>query len=54
MDRVDNEHIQLYEAIENKDLPTARKVLSSHIANVKKHAIESTRRALQDKRIKPM
>jgi DNA-binding FadR family transcriptional regulator len=54
MDRVDNEHIQLYEAIENKDLPTARKVLSSHIANVKQHAIESTRRALQDKRIKPM
>jgi DNA-binding GntR family transcriptional regulator len=54
MDRVDNEHIQLYEAIENKDLAQARAVLSRHIANVKKHAIESTRRALQDKRIKPM
>lgn len=52
MDRVDNEHIQLYEAIENKDLAQARAVLSRHIANVKKHAVESTRRALQEKRIK--
>jgi DNA-binding GntR family transcriptional regulator len=54
MDRVDNEHIQLYEAIENRDLQQAREVLSRHISNVKKHAIESTRRALRDKRIKPI
>jgi DNA-binding GntR family transcriptional regulator len=52
MDRVDNEHIQLYEAIEKKDLKQARSVLSRHIANVKKHAIESTRRALAEKRIR--
>lgn len=54
MDRVDNEHIQLFEAIESKDLSQASAVLSRHIANVKKHAIESTRRALQDKHIKPI
>jgi DNA-binding GntR family transcriptional regulator len=54
MDRVDSEHIQLYEAIEKKDLHQARAVLSRHIANVKQHAIESTRRALAEKRIKPI
>jgi len=52
MDRVDSEHIQLYEAIEKKDVAKARDVLSRHISNVKQHAIESTRRALAEKRIK--
>jgi DNA-binding GntR family transcriptional regulator len=52
MDRVDSEHIQLYEAIAKKDVTQARDVLSRHISNVKKHAIESTKRALAEKRIK--
>ncbi len=41
MDTVDSEHIQLYQNIADNNLEGAQKVLSQHIANVKKHAIIS-------------
>lgn len=54
MDRVDSEHIRLYESIVKKDLPLAQEILSRHIANVKQHAVECIQRALNEKRIKPI
>ncbi len=39
METVDSEHVQLYEYIAAADLSGARSVLSSHISNVKKHAL---------------
>ena len=54
MDRVDSEHMQLYEAIVKKDVHQARKILSRHISNVKQHAVECIQRALDEKHIKPI
>ena len=51
MDRVDAEHVQLYESIENRDLERARAVLSQHISNVKQHAVESIERMKREKNI---
>ena len=52
MDRVDNEHIQLYEFIVDKNVESAQEVLAQHIANVKKHAILCIERMLKEKSIK--
>ena len=54
MDRVDSEHIRLYESIVKKDLPLAQEILSRHIVNVKQHAVDCIQRALNEKRIKPI
>ncbi|MEE4363669.1 MAG: GntR family transcriptional regulator [Desulfotignum sp.] len=54
MDRVDSEHIRLYESIEKKELHQAREILSRHIANVKQHAVECIQRTLNEKRSKPI
>ena len=39
MDRVDNEHQIIFDAVAASDLDAATQVLSGHIKNVKKHAI---------------
>ncbi len=48
MDRVDNEHQNLYNAIADANVEQAQKVLSSHIQNVKKHAILSIEKMYQE------
>ena len=49
MDRVDNEHKQLYEYIADSDVKGAQKVMARHISNVKKHAILCIERMLKEK-----
>lgn len=52
METVDSEHIRLYEYIADKNVEGAQKVLGSHIANVKKHAILSIERMEKEKTLK--
>ncbi|HCY84054.1 MAG TPA: GntR family transcriptional regulator [Desulfobacteraceae bacterium] len=52
METVDAEHVQLYDHIADGNLDGARKVLSGHIAHVKKHAILSIERLNREKNLK--
>ncbi|MBF0390209.1 MAG: GntR family transcriptional regulator [Desulfamplus sp.] len=50
MERVDDEHNRLYEMISKKDADGASEILKQHISNVKKHAVISINRLLEEKR----
>lgn len=52
MDTVDSEHRKLYECIANKDEEEAVTVLTSHINNVKTHAVKSIKRVIEEKQIR--
>ncbi len=52
MEMVDAEHIELYDHIAAGNLEGAQKVLSSHIANVRKHAVLSIERMNREKSLK--
>ena len=52
METVDAEHIRLYEYIADGNLDGATRVLSGHIANVKRHAILSIKRLNREKNLK--
>ncbi|SLM31817.1 HTH-type transcriptional regulator (GntR family protein) [Desulfamplus magnetovallimortis] len=49
METVDNEHSQLYEFIASGDVDGAVAVMARHIANVRKHAIISINRVMEEK-----
>lgn len=50
MDRVDNEHQELFDAIVASNIDKANIILMSHIRNVKKHAILSLEKMYQESR----
>ncbi len=50
METVDNEHTRLYELIVEKNSEGASKILGQHISNVKKHAIISIQRLMDEKK----
>lgn len=52
MERVDAEHIQLYECIAAANLDGATTILGQHIANVREHAIASIRRMEKEKSLR--
>ncbi len=49
MEKVDSEHIRLYECIENSDIPGAVEILRHHIANVRDHAVISIEKINREK-----
>jgi DNA-binding FadR family transcriptional regulator len=49
MERVDAEHVRLYDDIAAGNLEGARDVLARHIANVKEHAVSSIERMKHEK-----
>lgn len=50
METVDAEHIRIFECVAARDLAGAKHVLSSHISNVKKHALISIERMTRSKK----
>ena len=51
MDKVDSEHIKLYEYIADSNLDGATRILKQHISNVKDHAVISIEKINKEKRI---
>lgn len=53
MDTVDDQHTKIYEHIAAKDIEGAQSILGQHILNVKKHALISVNRVINEK-LSPM
>lgn len=51
MEKVDAEHLEIYERISEYDPPGAHDILKQHISNVKEHALESIARLEREKNI---
>lgn len=49
MDTVDDQHTKIYEHIAAKDIKEAQNILGQHILNVKKHALISVNRVINEK-----
>jgi len=49
MDTVDDQHTKIYEHIAAKDIKEAQHILGQHILNVKKHALISVNRVINEK-----
>ncbi|MFK5952868.1 MAG: GntR family transcriptional regulator [Desulfobacterium sp.] len=49
MDTVDDQHSKIYEHIAAKDIEGAQNILGQHILNVKKHALISVNRVINEK-----
>ena len=54
MERVDGEHLKIYEYIADKNLEMATQVLRQHISNVKDHAIECFEKKNRERQISPI
>ncbi|SMC98863.1 transcriptional regulator, GntR family [Desulfocicer vacuolatum DSM 3385] len=49
MDTVDDQHTKIYEHIADRDIKGAQQILGQHILNVKKHALISINRVIEQK-----
>lgn len=49
MDTVDDQHTKIYEHIAAKDIKETQRILGQHISNVKKHALISVNRVINEK-----
>jgi len=51
MDTVDDQHTKIYELIASKDIKETQQILGQHILNVKKHALISVNRVINEKSV---
>jgi DNA-binding FadR family transcriptional regulator len=54
MERVDSEHIKLFDCIAASDLAEATRILKQHINNVKRHAVGCIERIDKEKSIQTL